>query len=181
MIHIEEDEEEGDYWGFKDIFFSSSNENKNLYDFNPYYNPRSPFILTIEVSQKGMFILLRNGLIIKLSNEQRKIDSIYSNSKLNNMISIGTKIVDISCGIQHILARGRDCRIYSWGINSYGQLGLEKLGLNAEIVKPTEIELLSDKKINQIYSFEYTSFCVDSMNDVYGFGKVKYIIFIVLE
>jgi alpha-tubulin suppressor-like RCC1 family protein len=173
MIHIEEDEEEGDDWGIKDILFSSSNENKNLYDFNPYYNARSPFILTIEMTQKGMFILLRNGLIIKLSNEQRKIESIYSNSKLNNMISIGTKIVDISCGIQHILARGRDCRIYSWGINSYGQLGLEKLGLNAEIVKPTEVELLSDKKINQIYAFEYTSFCVDSMNDVYGFGKVK--------
>ncbi len=173
MILIKEDDEEGDYWSFKDILFSSYNKNKNLYDFNPYYNPRSPFILTIETTQKGKFILLRNGLIIKLSNEQRKIESIYSNSKLNNMISIGTKIVDISCGIQHILARGRDCRIYSWGINSYGQLGLEKLGLNAEIVKPTEVELLSDKKINQIYAFEYTSFCVDSMNDVYGFGKVK--------
>ncbi len=81
MILIKEDDEEGDYWSFKDILFSSYNKNKNLYDFNPYYNPRSPFILTIEITQKGKFILLRNGLIIILSNEQRKIDSIYSKSK----------------------------------------------------------------------------------------------------
>ena len=104
MIHIEEDEEEGDYWGFKDIFFSSSNENKNLYDFNPYYNPRSPFILTIEITQKGMFILLRNGLIIKLSNEQRKIYSIYSNSQYDINRS---KIVDISCRTAYISKRKR--------------------------------------------------------------------------
>ena len=178
MIH--KDEEEEDLWGFKNILETNSNVNKDLYEFNPFYDPKSPFILTIEVTEKGMFILLRNGLIIKLTSDSKKIDSVYSNSKLNNTISIGTKIIDISCGKEHILARGRDCRVYSWGINSYGQLGIEKkiekLGPNAEINKPTEIEELSNRKINQIFTFDYTSFCIDPINDVYGFGKVIFIL-----
>lgn len=41
MIH--KDEEEEDLWGFTNIIETNTNVNKDLYEFNPYYDPKKSF------------------------------------------------------------------------------------------------------------------------------------------
>ena len=168
-----------DLWGVQTIL-KEKNERKemilyNSLSFNPYYSTDSPSILTLTHTTKAVYILLKNGKVFKFSRENNKkqmIENIYSN-KIPYEIKLNTKIMDLSCGIEHVLVRGRDCKIYSWGINSYGQLGIEniKVGPNVEISEPTPISKLSERKINQICAVNYCSFCVDENNKMFGFGK----------
>lgn len=83
--------------------------------------------------------------------------------------------MDLSCGIEHVLLRGRDCKIYSLGINSYGQLGIENIKVGPKCwSEPTQISKLSERKINQIKAVNYCSFCIDDNNKLFGFGKNEY-------
>jgi hypothetical protein len=171
-----------DVWGIQKLLKTKEDSKElNLYNvlltFNPYYTNDSPSILTLHYTTKGIFILLKNGKIFRFSNEMHKnpsqiIDNIYSD-RIPYEIRINTKIMDLSCGIEHVLLRGRDCKIYSMGINSYGQLGIEniKVGPNVEISEPTAISKLSERKINQIKAVNFCSFCIDENNKLFGFGK----------
>ena len=88
----------------------------NSLSFNPYYSTDSPSILTLTHTTKAVYILLKNGKVFKFSRENNKkqmIENIYSN-KIPYEIKLNTKIMDLSCGIEHVLVRGRDCKIYSW-------------------------------------------------------------------
>ena len=168
-----------DLWGVQTILKEKDERKEmilyNSLSFNPYYSTDSPSILTLTHTTKAVYILLKNGKVFKFSRENNKkqmIENIYSN-KIPYEIKLNTKIMDLSCGIEHVLVRGRDCKIYSWGINSYGQLGIEniKVGPNVEISEPTPISKLSERKINQICAVNYCSFCVDENNKMFGFGK----------
>ena len=148
--------------------------NNTLFSFNPYYSTDSPSILTLHHTSKAVYVLLKNGKVFKFSRENKKLqtENIYTN-KIPYEIKLNTKIMDLSCGIEHVLVRGRDCKIYSWGVNSYGQLGIEniKIGPNVEISEPTSITKLNERKITQIFAVDYCSFCVDENNKTFGFGK----------
>ena len=168
-----------DLWGVQTILKEKDERKEmilyNSLSFNTYYSTDSPSILTLTHTTKAVYILLKNGKVFKFSRENNKkqmIENIYSN-KIPYEIKLNTKIMDLSCGIEHVLVRGRDCKIYSWGINSYGQLGIEniKVGPNVEISEPTPISKLSERKINQICAVNYCSFCVDENNKMFGFGK----------
>lgn len=167
-----------DKWGILSILEKSK---PDIISYNPYYEDKSPFILTIEISKKGVFILLKNGTVLRLvGDSSNKIDNIYQTGQIPNIVKIKTTIIDISCGTEHSLARGRDCKIYSWGINSFGQLGLDecKVGPNSEVVEPTFIKKFSEWKIKQICAHNYNSFCFDENNVLFGFGKVRIAIYL---
>ena len=168
-----------DVWGVQKLLLEKDKKkemvlNNTLFSFNPYYSTDSPSILTLHHTSKAVYILLKNGKVFKFSRENKKLqtENIYTN-KIPYEIKLNTKIMDLSCGIEHVLVRGRDCKIYSWGVNSYGQLGIEniKIGPNVEISEPTSITKLNERKINQIFAVDYCSFCVDENNRTFGFGK----------
>ena len=168
-----------DVWGVQKLLKEKDKKkemviNNTLFSFNPYYSTDSPSILTLHHTSKAVYVLLKNGKVFKFSRENKKqaIENVYTN-KIPYEIKLNTKIMDLSCGIEHVLVRGRDCKIYSWGVNSYGQLGIEniKIGPNVEISEPTSITKLNERKINQIFAVDYCSFCVDENNRTFGFGK----------
>ena len=168
-----------DVWGVQKLLKEKDKKkemvlNNTLFSFNPYYSTDSPSILTLHHTSKAVYVLLKNGKVFKFSRENKKLqtENIYTN-KIPYEIKLNTKIMDLSCGIEHVLVRGRDCKIYSWGVNSYGQLGIEniKIGPNVEISEPTSITKLNERKINQIFAVDYCSFCVDENNRTFGFGK----------
>ena len=168
-----------DVWGVQKLLLEKDKKkemvlNNTLFSFNPYYSTDSPSILTLHHTSKAVYVLLKNGKVFKFSRENKKLqtENIYTN-KIPYEIKLNTKIMDLSCGIEHVLVRGRDCKIYSWGVNSYGQLGIEniKIGPNVEISEPTSITKLNERKINQIFAVDYCSFCVDENNRTFGFGK----------
>ena len=168
-----------DVWGVQKLLKEKDKKkemvlNNTLFSFNPYYSTDSPSMLTLHHTSKAVYVLLKNGKVFKFSRENKKLltENIYTN-KIPYEIKLNTKIMDLSCGIEHVLVRGRDCKIYSWGVNSYGQLGIEniKIGPNVEISEPTSITKLNERKINQIFAVDYCSFCVDENNRTFGFGK----------
>ena len=168
-----------DVWGVQKLLKEKDKKkemviNNTLFSFNPYYSTDSPSILTLHHTSKAVYVLLKNGKVFKFSRENKKqaIENVYTN-KIPYEIKLNTKIMDLSCGIEHVLVRGRDCKIYSWGVNSYGQLGIEniKIGPNVEISEPTSITKLNERKITQIFAVDYCSFCVDENNKTFGFGK----------
>ena len=168
-----------DVWGVQKLLNEKDKKkemviNNTLFSFNPYYSIDSPSILTLHHTSKAVYVLLKNGKVFKFSRENKKqaIENVYTN-KIPYEIKLNTKIMDLSCGIEHVLVRGRDCKIYSWGVNSYGQLGIEniKIGPNVEISEPTSITKLNERKITQIFAVDYCSFCVDENNKTFGFGK----------
>ena len=154
-------------------------------NYNPFYEKDSPAILDIVCTGDKAYVLLKNGLLIKLlfDAEQNidKINELLQFNQIPNAIKFSTKIVDVACGFEHTIARGRNDRIYAWGKNTYGQLGLGKS--IEETNEPVEITRFTlgenqpeDKVITQIYAVYYNTFVVDKNNTVYGFGIVNLLI-----
>ena len=100
------------------------------------------------------------------------------------ILSIPSNII-ISCGVSHTIAITKDNKLYSWGYNYNGQLGL---GHNNNVNVPTEIKLanvvsvscggdftIAITKDNKIYSWGYNdlgrlglghNYCVNEPNEI---------------
>lgn len=168
-----------DPWKLNKSLTNISNDIQDVLSYSPFYDTDNPFILSIEFTNKSIFLLLKNGNIVKFGGQSpqqsgSRIEDIFSSYDRPQQIKIPTKVIDISCGYEHCLARGRDCKIFSWGINSYGQLGLDNfnVGFSSEKVEPDFIPKLNQYKIVQIYATQYNSFCIADDNSIFGFGNV---------
>lgn len=139
--------------------------------FNPFSGIKPPQILTVSFTDKYIFVLLRNGDLLQISVDVCRV--IKKNTILPYMtptlVKLNTKIYDIACGTEHIIARGRDCCLYGWGSNEYGQLGLKNVHYK-EI--PTRIDNIKGK-VMQIFAAGYNSYYIDDQNKLYGFGSVS--------
>ena len=84
-------------------------------------------------------------------------------------------IVKMAAGRNHMLALDVKGRVYAWGKNEYGQLGLSTMEDGQPIMdereKPTLVHSLN--YIVQIYASENMSFAVDKMGQTYGWGQNK--------
>ena len=98
-------------------------------------------VLTVQTTQNMLFILLKNGIVVTHSfekkNSKRKINLDVGGGSIPQMVNIKTRLVDLVCGRVHCLAKGLDSKVYSWGSNSHGQLGLGRMTMFAEV--PTVI------------------------------------------
>jgi alpha-tubulin suppressor-like RCC1 family protein len=86
-----------------------------------------------------------------------------------------TEIVQISAGGQHSLCLDRQGRVWSFGNNNYGQLGLAQTenGDNDIVaIYPTMIPNLNN--IVQISAGNRHSLCLDNQGKVWGFGSNDY-------
>jgi alpha-tubulin suppressor-like RCC1 family protein len=78
-------------------------------------------------------------------------------------------ILDISCGKYHTMIKDNNNLIYSFGLNSFGQLGLNDL-INR--FAPTQIKNFDN--INQITTGETFSLFLTFENKLYSFGENQY-------
>lgn len=114
-------------------------------------------VLTVENTSKSIFMLLKNGTVIslKISNQGgfKKYNENKNNFGIPQQVKFTVSVVDVVCGKDHCLAKGKNNKIYSWGSNSYGQLGL--IGFptnpNSEKGEPSEILALSVKIFELIF------------------------------
>ncbi|QLZ69150.1 hypothetical protein FOLKNPGA_01932 [Legionella sp. PC1000] len=77
-------------------------------------------------------------------------------------------VADICAGCDHFLLRTKNGKVYSFGNNRHGQLGLGNFLENAST--PELIQELADKKIMSIFAGGDHSFCISDHNEIYGFG-----------
>lgn len=161
-----------DLWGLNKVLQNNHIESQTVLSHYQFTSSGSPFILCLEATASDIYILLKNGEIIKVNNKNSKIEGAYKPNQFTYRIKMRTKVIDLSCGTEHSLARGRDRKVYSWGKNSFGQLGIGKI--TSEIEEPAEVIGFSQGvKIVQIYAKDYNSYCIDEDNIIYGFGRVR--------
>lgn len=86
----------------------------------------------------------------------------------------GTKIVKIACGSYHSFALDDKGRVWSFGLNNFGQLGLEtEVGDdNACQLEPTLIEKLTEYKITDVIGGEHHSMVITDQGKVVVFGRM---------
>ncbi|XP_067850557.1 probable E3 ubiquitin-protein ligase HERC4 [Heptranchias perlo] len=78
-------------------------------------------------------------------------------------------IVQVTCGRYHSLALSKDGAIYSWGQNSYGQLGLGE-GFNSQI-RPQCVISLTGIPVAQIAAGGRHSFALSLSGAVFSWGR----------
>lgn len=80
-------------------------------------------------------------------------------------------IIDISVGYNHNLALTRTGKVYAWGDNSAGQLGL---GDNKNRVTPTLVKFFNDKSPKRVLANDHYSLVLSKDGLIYAFGKNNY-------
>ncbi|CAG5132690.1 unnamed protein product, partial [Candidula unifasciata] len=81
----------------------------------------------------------------------------------------GYSVVQISCGSVHTLALSNDGLVFSWGSNSFGQLGLGKSTSHQNL--PEVISSLKGLPVMLITAGSYHSFLLSKSGSVYGWGR----------
>ncbi len=92
--------------------------------------------------------------------------TVWNLNNINQKVPILTNIVEIASGDSHYLALASDGKVYAWGNNSYGQLGL---GSIQSTDTPTKITKLPD--VESIKAGQYNSYVLTKDNEVYSFGR----------
>lgn len=142
----------------------------------------SPFalndILAIENTKTTMLILLKNGIVISYGEQSSTLGRKFNilDRMKPDIIPFKRSVVDITCGRDHCLAKTDEFKIYSWGNNYYGQLGLHNFTMNLESNKdePTEIIYFSKNKVSSIKCGAYNSYAIDEDNSLYGWGSNEF-------
>lgn len=144
-----------------------------LKNYNPFDGSD---ILISESSNSVIYFLLKNGTVICLGNLaycNKKISSNLPFEEKFYCLPIKSKVIDISCGREHALCLTEDYKIFSWGNNYYGQLGIENFSCNFDSTKnePVEIDFFKKMRVVSIKAEYYNSYCVTSENKIYGWGS----------
>jgi alpha-tubulin suppressor-like RCC1 family protein/tRNA A-37 threonylcarbamoyl transferase component Bud32 len=79
----------------------------------------------------------------------------------------GEKVVMISCGSKHSMALTESGRVYSWGRNIRGQLGLHN---SDDTNKPSAVILFDEIPVKTISCGRYHSLLLSRDGDIYWFG-----------
>jgi alpha-tubulin suppressor-like RCC1 family protein len=82
----------------------------------------------------------------------------------------GTFIKQATGGAWHSLLLSTEGRIFSWGSNYWGQLGLDNQSSRKDRHVPTEIEFFRNLKVKEISAGSNFSFCLLENGDVYSWG-----------
>lgn len=157
------------------LLLKESSRNKNiLNDYNPY---KLNDILVVTSTNHTIFVLLRNGTLISIGDYsytlgRKVVEAPLLKDKLSP-IFFKRKIIDIACGKDHVLVKNEEFRLYTWGNNFYGQLGIPNFPTTWESNKeePIELTFFNSNKVKQITCGAYNSFAINENNTVYGWGS----------
>lgn len=86
----------------------------------------------------------------------------------------GAKAVRVACGSYHSFAVDGQGRVYAWGANNFGQLGIpdEAGKSNASHLKPRFVESLEDYKIVSIAGGEHHSLASTADGKLLTWGRI---------
>lgn len=72
-----------------------------------------------------------------------------------------------------MLALDTDNRVWSWGLNDKGQLGINTGGYKEQMKQETPIKIDLLENIVKIYCGRFSSFAIDGYSDIYAWGLNK--------
>lgn len=84
-----------------------------------------------------------------------------------------SKITQLACGVNHVLALDASGNIWGWGANEQNQLGRRLFTRNQDSYAPTQVRVCRGDAAH-IASGDYHSFAVDGSDNVWGWGLNSY-------
>ncbi|KAI5459671.1 regulator of chromosome condensation 1/beta-lactamase-inhibitor protein II [Mariannaea sp. PMI_226] len=104
---------------------------------------------------------------------------IIERTKLTSLIPMGVglprgKIVKIACGSYHSFAIDKKGQVWGWGLNNFGEIGIEyNAGEDdAVILQPAKLESLGDYNITDIDGGEHHSVACSDKGELFTWGRV---------
>ncbi|KAI9151494.1 Protein pim1 [Paramyrothecium foliicola] len=104
---------------------------------------------------------------------------IIERNKMSSLIPQGIglprgKIVQIACGSYHSFAIDKEGQVYGWGLNNFGEVGVESNAGEDEavILKPAKISAFEDLKISHIDGGEHHSLACSDKGELFTWGRV---------
>lgn len=108
------------------------------------------------------------GHLIGGANDFGQLGNNQASSNIFPMmtVTIGTSTNQMAIGAEHVLARGDDGSVWSWGNNNFGQLGQGDLNL-----RPTPTQISGLNNILRVYTGAYSSYAVTESGELYSWGR----------
>jgi hypothetical protein len=91
---------------------------------------------------------------------------IYS-PQLNEYL-LNENIIDICCGSSHTLALTSNSRVYAWGWNYFGQIGIKS---NRDVFKPIRVDEFNGEKVKAISCGLWHSMALTKSGRVFSWGN----------
>jgi hypothetical protein len=164
------------YWS--DYFFARNDKEHNIYFYDIRYGVMKEYISEEKIidmccGDRHSVLLTQSGKVYEyeVNEDKRKKSEKYIHYELKSFINYSfenEKIVMISCGLRHSLALTESGRVFGWGNNYWGQLGVDNGVENSN--EPIIIEL-NDLKIQKISCGLGHSLLLSYNGDIYAFGS----------
>jgi hypothetical protein len=161
-------------YGIQSKYCFARNE-YNIYYYDIKYGVIKEYIseeriIDICCSAKHSILLTQRGkvneyLVNEYERENRGKYICFKSKSFKYLTFKNEKIVMISCGLGHSLALTENGRLFGWGSNRYGQLGVNVKHSSEPII----IEL-NDSKIKKISCGLYHSLLLSCDGDIYALG-----------
>ncbi|KAM0420378.1 hypothetical protein ACHAPT_011797 [Fusarium lateritium] len=104
---------------------------------------------------------------------------IIERNKMSSLIPQGVglprgKIAKIACGSYHSFAIDVNGRVYGWGLNNFGEIGIESNAGedDAVILRPAKLTSLEDYNISEIDGGEHHSLACSEDGELFTWGRV---------
>ncbi|OBS23247.1 hypothetical protein FPOA_03800 [Fusarium poae] len=104
---------------------------------------------------------------------------IIERNKMSSLIPQGVglprgKIAKIACGSYHSFAIDKEGVVYGWGLNNFGEIGVESNAGedDAVILRPAKLTYLDDYNITEIDGGEHHSLACSDRGDLLTWGRV---------
>jgi hypothetical protein len=156
--------------------FARNDDDYNIYFYNINYGVMKEYIGEEKIIDMccGFYhsiLLTQSGKVYEYlpNKNERENSEKYIHFKLKlfkNYSFENEKIVMISCGWEHSLALTESGRVFGWGINDVGELGVDVKDSNEPII----IEL-NDLKIKKVSCGLAHSLLLSCDGDIYAFGR----------
>uniref|UniRef100_A0A4W3IDD3 Uncharacterized protein n=1 Tax=Callorhinchus milii TaxID=7868 RepID=A0A4W3IDD3_CALMI len=121
---------------------------------------------TLAICEKGNVFAWGAGTYGQLGDGNCEVSFLLPYREIN---SFGVPIQQVACGHYHSLALCEDGALYSWGQNSYGQLGLG--GMFYSQLSPNLVASLSGIPLAQIAAGGAHSFALSLSGAVFSWGN----------
>ncbi|TFB07618.1 Protein pim1 [Trichoderma ghanense] len=104
---------------------------------------------------------------------------IIERNKMSSLVPQGVglprgKIAKIACGSYHSFAIDKDGAVWGWGLNNFGEIGVESNAGedDAVILKPVKISFLADHTVTSIEGGIHHSLACTEKGDLFTWGRV---------
>jgi alpha-tubulin suppressor-like RCC1 family protein len=164
------------------ISYLSINSLQKFYSFDSlthFYSSRN--IISVHPGSYFSIALSKSGLVSSWGFNSYGNLGIGSYEVFNtpqvvdfNGLDINEKVIQVSVGNSYVLALTNKGKLFAWGENSQGQLGL---GHQSNIVLPTRIffpSLSSGEIITKILATASSSYALTSLGNIYAWGDNEY-------